>query len=194
MKEFISLIAGLGNPEEEYSNTRHNVGFNFTNYLSKAFNKNLLLEKRFEGEITDIYIESRKIFLLKPLNYMNNSGKSVFSVASYYKIKPENILIVHDDLDLPIGISKLKFSGGHGGHNGVRDIINQVGKDFWRLRLGIGHPGNNDKDKVTNHVLGKMNDEEISSINSTIEFSVSILHCFLTKGSDYAINKLHNKN
>tara|TARA_B100001250_G_scaffold414629_1_gene454958 strand:+ start:1800 stop:2399 length:600 start_codon:yes stop_codon:yes gene_type:complete len=192
MNESISLIVGLGNPENEYLNTRHNIGFNFVNYLSEYYKKGFLVEKRFESEIIDISIESKKVFLIKPLNYVNNSGKSVSLFSNYYKIKPENILVAHDDLDLIPGISKLKFSGGHGGHNGVRDIINYIGKDFWRLKIGIGHPGYGNKDKVTKHVLGKLKKEEIFAINNSIENSVSALCKFLTKGSEYAIKELHN--
>ena len=137
MNESISLIVGLGNPENEYLNTRHNIGFNFVNYLSEYYKKDFLVEKRFESEIIDIFIESKKVFLIKPLNYVNNSGKSVSLFSNYYKIKPENILVAHDDLDLIPGISKLKFSGGHGGHNGVRDIIKFNGRNFFRIKLGI---------------------------------------------------------
>jgi len=192
MQETISLIVGLGNTGNEYLNTRHNIGFNFVNYLSESYKKDFLVEKRFESEIIDIFIESKKIFLIKPSNYVNNSGKAVSLVSNYYKIKSKNILVVHDDLDLIPGVSKLKFSGGHGGHNGVKDIINHIGKDFWRLKLGIGHPGYGNKNNVTKHVLGRLKKEELFAINNSIKNSVLALQKFLTKGSDYAIKDLHN--
>ncbi|HMT03864.1 MAG TPA: aminoacyl-tRNA hydrolase, partial [Burkholderiales bacterium] len=150
MASKIRLIVGLGNLGSEYAETRHNAGFWFIDAISKKYGLKLQLEKKFFGLIGKI---GNDILLLEPQTFMNISGKSVLAVASFYRILPHQILVVHDELDFEPGIIKLKQGGGDGGHNGLRDIDKVIGKDYWRLRLGIGHPG--DKNKVADYVLKK---------------------------------------
>jgi len=143
LSEGIRLIVGLGNPGSEYQNTRHNAGFWFVDRLADEYREPFRLEKKFFGEICKVSITGQPCWLLKPMTYMNKSGQSLAAIASYYKIEPQNILVAHDELDHDAGSTRLKLGGGHAGHNGLRDIISAIGtKDFYRLRLGIGHPGN----------------------------------------------------
>ncbi|AXI02301.1 aminoacyl-tRNA hydrolase [Aquirhabdus parva] len=149
----ISLIVGLGNPGTEYAQTRHNAGFWYVEAIARRFNIVLKSESRFSGLTGRGLIDGQDVRLLLPSTFMNLSGKSVVPMAKFFQIAPANILIAHDDLDLPAGSIRLKTGGGHGGHNGLRDITPHIGNDFHRLRIGIGHPGH--KDKVHGHVLGR---------------------------------------
>lgn len=149
----ISLIVGLGNPGTEYTQTRHNAGFWYVEAIAQRFNITLKAESRFSGLTGRGLIDGHDVRLLLPSTFMNLSGKSVVPMAKFFQIAPANILIAHDDLDLPSGCIRLKTGGGHGGHNGLRDIVPHMGPDFHRLRIGIGHPGH--KDKVHGHVLGR---------------------------------------
>ncbi|WP_410211517.1 aminoacyl-tRNA hydrolase [Aquirhabdus sp.] len=149
----ISLIVGLGNPGTEYAQTRHNAGFWYIEAIARRFNIVLKSESRFSGLTGRGLIDGQDVRLLLPSTFMNLSGKSVVPMAKFFQIAPANILIAHDDLDLPAGSIRLKTGGGHGGHNGLRDITPHIGNDFHRLRIGIGHPGH--KDKVHGHVLGR---------------------------------------
>lgn len=149
----ISLIVGLGNPGTEYAQTRHNAGFWYVEAIAQRFNITLKSESRFSGLTGRGLIDGHDVRLLLPSTFMNLSGKSVVPMAKFFQIAPANILIAHDDLDLPSGCIRLKTGGGHGGHNGLRDIVPHIGNDFHRLRIGIGHPGH--KEKVHGHVLGR---------------------------------------
>jgi peptidyl-tRNA hydrolase, PTH1 family len=149
----ISLIVGLGNPGTEYAQTRHNAGFWFVEAIAQRFNITLKPESRFSGITGRGLIDGHDVRLLLPTTFMNLSGRSVAPLVKFFQIAPANILIAHDDLDLPSGCIRLKTGGGHGGHNGLRDITPQIGNDFHRLRIGIGHPGH--KDQVHGHVLGR---------------------------------------
>lgn len=174
----ISLIIGLGNPGDQYANTRHNAGFWFIEELAKSHNATLNFDKKFEANITKIKIDDHIIWLATPLTFMNLSGKTTSLMANYYKIKPENILVVHDELDLPPGAVKLKLDGGEGGHNGLKDISQKIGtKKYYRLRIGIGHPRNFHKNainaSVTNYVLSKPNNLDYNKILETITYSVN---------------------
>ena len=134
----IKLIVGLGNPGPKYTETRHNAGFWFVEALADRYRGNFLPEKKFHGEVARIDIEGSDIWLLKPETYMNRSGLAVSSLASFYKIAPQDVLVAHDEIDLKAGIVRLKSGGGHGGHNGLRDIISHLGtRDFQRLRIGV---------------------------------------------------------
>ena len=147
----IKLIVGLGNPGDKYTATRHNAGFWFIDALAAQTNSKLVMDAKMFGVVGKLS-PYQDIWLLMPTTFMNASGKAVAAVANYYKIKPAEILVAHDELDLPTGTAKLKFGGGHGGHNGLRDIHAALGTaDYWRLRLGIDHPG--DKSEVVNYVL-----------------------------------------
>ena len=142
MTQAISLIVGLGNPGKTYAETRHNAGFRFLDMLKQQEGINLKAESRFQGDLGQTNIAQRPVWLLAPMTYMNHSGQSVSAVARYYKISVQQILVVHDDLDLPPGSARLKIGGGCGGHNGLKDIADHMGsRDFLRLRIGIGHPG-----------------------------------------------------
>lgn len=149
----ISLIVGLGNPGTEYAQTRHNAGFWFVEAIAQRFNITLKTESRFSGLTGRGLIDGHDVRLLLPTTFMNLSGRSVAPLVKFFQIAPANILIAHDDLDLPSGCIRLKTGGGHGGHNGLRDITPHIGNDFHRLRVGIGHPGH--KDQVHSHVIGR---------------------------------------
>lgn len=153
----VKLLIGLGNPGDTYKGNRHNIGFIILDALAESFNA-APWRKNFNGSWTEIKLGQNRIMLLKPLTYMNNSGNPVADCASFYKISPEDILVIHDELDLPLGKLKVKQGGGHGGHNGIKSIAARLGKDFYRLRIGIGHPG--DKNQVSDYVLGNFTSEE----------------------------------
>lgn len=187
----IQLIAGLGNPGNEYEKTRHNAGFWFIDQLVSQYNLTLKNESKFLGEVAKFNSPSGNIWLLKPTTFMNRSGQSIARLAQFYKIQPEQILIVHDDLDLPPGSVKLKLGGGHGGHNGLRDSIAQLGKNFYRLRLGIGHPGN--KEQVVGFVLGKTPQSEKKLIESAVDKSIDSIELILQGDMQKAMNQLHAK-
>ena len=138
----IKLFVGLGNPGAEYAATRHNAGFWWIDQLARRLNVSLTLERAYKGRVARASVAGQSVWLLEPQPFMNLSGQSVSALARFFKIAPEEILVAHDELDLPAGEAKLKFGGGHAGHNGLRDIHAQLGTgDYWRLRLGIGHPG-----------------------------------------------------
>jgi len=150
----IRCVVGLGNPGPRYADTRHNVGFWLADRLARRYGEHLRAENRFFGEVARIRTEVGECWLLKPMTYMNQSGRADSALARFYKIPLEQMLVVHDELDMAPGVIRLKKGGGHGGHNGLRDIASAVGgKDFYRLRIGIGHPGH--KDAVTDYVLSR---------------------------------------
>jgi len=188
----VQLIVGLGNPGQEYKHTRHNAGFWFVDQLAHDFHTSFKPDKKFHGEVAKTHIHGMDVWLLKPDTYMNLSGQSVQSLATFYKITLPQILVIHDDLDLPVGTVKLKKGGGHGGHNGLRDIMQRMGKDFLRLRLGIGHPG--DKDKVTGHVLKKASTDDQIEIEQTITEAICVLDLIVTGDVQKAMNKLHTNS
>ncbi len=187
----IQLIAGLGNPGNEYEKTRHNAGFWFIDQLTCHYNLTLKSEAKFLGDVAKLNTPSGNVWLLKPATFMNRSGQSIARLAQFYKIKAEQILIVHDDLDLAPGTVKLKQGGGHGGHNGLRDSIAQLGNNFYRLRLGIGHPGN--KEQVVGFVLGKTPQNEKSLIESSIDKSIDSIELILQGDMQKVMNQLHSK-
>jgi len=150
----IKLFVGLGNPGTEYEATRHNAGFWWVDALARELKLSLVADRSYHGLLARGNVNGQTVWLLEPQTYMNLSGKSVGALVRFFKIAPQDILVVHDELDVPPGQAKLKFGGGHGGHNGLRDIHAQLGTgDYWRLRLGIGHPG--DKNEVADWVLKK---------------------------------------
>ena len=188
----IKLIAGLGNPGGEYEKTRHNVGFWFIDRLASQHNLTLKNDSKFLGEVAKLSFSSENIWLIKPMTFMNRSGQSIARLAQFYKIKPDQIIVVHDELDLSPGVVKLKKGGGHGGHNGLRDSIAQLGsKDFYRLRLGIGHPGS--KEKVVGFVPGKTPESEKSLIESAIDKAMDSMDLILQGDIQKAMNQLHAK-
>lgn len=164
----IRLIAGLGNPGPEYEQTRHNAGFWWVDEAARQLGVSLQMERGHFGLLGRTNVRGQNLWLLEPQTYMNRSGQAVASVARFFKIAPEEILVVHDELDLPPGEAKLKKRGGHAGHNGLRDIHAQLGSpDYWRLRIGIGHPGN--RNEVANWVLRKPSPDDRIAITQAMD-------------------------
>lgn len=190
MSERIELIVGLGNPGRDYADTRHNAGFWFVDEVARKYAGSFKPEKKFQGDAARVTIAGQDVWLLKPETFMNLSGQAVLALMQFYKIQLANILVVHDDLDLPAGVARLKQAGGHGGHNGLRDIISRCGGNgFARLRLGIGHPG--DKQRVTGHVLNKATAEDRDLIGSAIENALVVLPHVVSGEFQKAMNHLH---
>lgn len=187
----VQLIVGLGNPGSKYDQTRHNAGFWFVDELDRRFFCGLKNESRFNGEAGRCDIEGRDCRLLKPTTFMNRSGQSVAALANFFRIPVEAILVVHDELDLPPGTARLKRGGGHGGHNGLRDIIAHLGKDFLRLRVGVGHPGH--KDQVVNYVLNAPSRDDRIEIERSLDNALEVVPLVVTGELDRAMNALHAK-
>lgn len=192
MSNGILLIAGLGNPGQQYQNNRHNAGAQFLDALCRQYKSELKTDKKFSGLTGVFTLGGAEVRLLFPTTFMNNSGRSVAALATYYKIPPPQILVAYDELDLPLGTSRLKFGGGHGGHNGIRDIIATLGSpDFLRLRLGIGHPG--DASKVLNHVLGDFSRSEAPVIEEEFAKCLALLPLLAEGKNEIAMQQLHTK-
>lgn len=187
----LRLVVGLGNPGPTYAHTRHNAGFAFIDELARCAGANLKVEARHRGELTRALVGGHELWLLKPLTYMNLSGVSVRSVAGFYKIAPKEVLVAHDDLDFPPGVVRLKEGGGAGGHNGLRDIIAQLGESFWRLRIGIGHPGG--RAEVLDYVLGRPTAVEGEIIRQAVHAAAEALPVILDEGAQKAMNFLHSR-
>ncbi|OBW95062.1 aminoacyl-tRNA hydrolase [Gallibacterium salpingitidis] len=187
----IKLIVGLGNPGSKYSDTRHNAGEWLIERLARRFNLNLKDENKFFGKTAIATIAGQDVRLLVPTTFMNLSGKSVGALATFYRILPEEILVIHDELDLPPGSVKLKLGGGHGGHNGLKDIIAQLAnsKNFYRLRVGIGHPG--DKNLVAAYVLSKPAPQDQQLIDKALDEAESCIEILIKDGIDKAMNRLN---
>lgn len=185
----IKLIVGLGNPGYEYTETRHNAGFWFVDSVAAKYKVDFKTESKYYGEVAKFKHNGEDVFLLKPQTFMNLSGKSVVALALFYKILPSQILVAHDELDFNPNVVKLKYSGGNGGHNGLKDIDRVIGKDYWRLRIGIGHPG--DRNKVVGYVLKKPIIDERVEIDRSIEKSVTLLDFILDGNFNDAMKKLH---
>lgn len=187
----IRLIVGLGNPGPEYQKTRHNAGFWLVDELAWDYKQSFHAEGKFFGEVARASLAGGgDLWLLKPATFMNLSGQAVVALARFYKILPNEILVVHDELDLPPGSARFKQGGGHGGHNGLKDIIAKLGTpDFWRLRLGIGHPG--DRNEVVNYVLKKPRSEEQSEIDQAMVSALAVLPQALAGDMAAAMKQLH---
>lgn len=186
----LRLIVGLGNPGAEHSRTRHNAGFWFLDALAAASEARFGVEGKLFAETSKIELDEQSLWLLKPTTFMNRSGQSLSAALRYYKIAPEECLVAHDDLDLPPGSARLKFDGGHGGQNGLRDIIAALGHGrFHRLRLGIGHPG--DKHQVTNWVLGRPGRDDEAAIRDAIARSLHVLPLAVAGDLNGAMKRLH---
>lgn len=190
MAQGISFIVGLGNPGAEYAETRHNAGFRFLDALLSGTGVVLRHESRFNGDAGKLSIAGRDVWLLKPMTFMNNSGEAVSALARFYKIVPAEILLVHDELDLPPGSVRLKIGGGDGGHNGLSDVTEKLGvPDYARLRLGIGHPGS--AAQVVAYVLKKAPKAEQSLIDEAIDRARSQLNNIIQGEFQRAMNALH---
>lgn len=185
----ICAIVGLGNIGTKYQDTRHNAGFAVVDAIAKATGAALRQERKFQGDFGQFMADGRKIFLLKPSTYMNASGRAVALLANFYQLTSAQILVAHDDLDLPEGTIKLKQGGGHGGHNGLRDITSALDAQFWRLRVGIGHPG--DAKLVLNYVLGTPSRAGQQQIHHAIDDGVNQLDAILSGDFEAAMRRLH---
>lgn len=192
MPSTIKLIVGLGNPGPEHLLTRHNAGFWFVDALAKKNALRFRREKRFHAEVCRLATSAADCFLCKPASFMNQSGMAVQAIASFYKIVPEEILVVHDEIDLPPGVIRLKRGGGHGGHNGLRDIIATLAdKNFNRLRIGVGHPGSSDQ--VVDYVLDRAPAPEEELIMQGITSALDLIPQILAGELQKVMNKLHKK-
>jgi len=188
--ENINVFVGLGNPGTDYTRTRHNAGFWFIDALAEKFGARWGLEKKLHAETARFQAGGRTVHLLKPATFMNHSGRSVVAALNYWKIEPEACLLAHDELDLSPGTARLKFDGGHGGQNGLRDTMAQLGHGrFHRLRIGIGHPGH--KDKVTPWVLGRPGMDDNSAIERAIAEAVGIVPLLIEGRLNDAMKQLH---
>ena len=185
----ISIIAGLGNPDEKHAHTLHNVGFWFIDALARKIGGDFRYEKKFDTELCRVTLHGMDVWLVKPQSYMNLSGGPIRGILDYYRLKPEQLLVAHDEIDLPPGTVRLKKGGGHGGHNGIRDVVKHCGAEFMRLRLGVGHPG--DKNQVTNYVLKRGSGEAETAIEKNIDEAIEVLDVLLDDGLDAAMKKLH---
>ncbi len=185
------LIIGLGNPGPEYAETRHNAGFWLLDALSKQTSTSLMANAKFFGLAGKGFVGAHAIHLLKPMTFMNRSGQSALAVAQFYKIEPAEILVIHDELDIEPGQIRLKQGGGHGGHNGLRDLHRVFGPDYARIRVGIGHPGH--KSKVHGYVLGKATAEQRGQIDEAMDHTLSFIHDIVQGTWDQAMNALHQR-
>ena len=186
----LRLIVGLGNPGPEHARTRHNAGFWFVDALAERLGGRFGLESKLFGETCKVHVGGEAVWLLKPATFMNLSGKSVTAALRYWKIEPEQALLAHDELDLPPGAARLKFDGGHGGQNGLRDTIRLLGHArFHRLRIGIGHPGH--KDRVTPWVLGRPGQADEACIHRAIDDAIDVLPLAVAGDFNEAMKRLH---
>ena len=186
----IKLFVGLGNPGPEYEATRHNAGFWWIDALSRELKAPLGLDKSYHGQVARTTVGGQTVWLLKPLTFMNLSGKSVVALARFFKIAPEEVLVAHDELDIVPGQVKLKFGGSHAGHNGLRDIHAQLGTaDYWRLRVGVGHPGV--KAEVINWVLKKPSQEDRMAMEDCIGRCLKALPELLQGQMEKAMMQIH---
>jgi PTH1 family peptidyl-tRNA hydrolase len=193
----LKLIVGLGNPGEKYARTRHNAGFWFADELARRYGGVFRAESRHQGELARVRVTldggaQHEIWLLKPGTYMNKSGGAISSLANFYKVSPSEVLVAHDELDLPVGVARLKQGGGHGGHNGLRDTIATIGAEFWRMRLGIGHPGH--KDLVHDYVLQRAPADQERAIDIAVNNAADVLPVLLSQGAEKAMNRLHTQD
>jgi PTH1 family peptidyl-tRNA hydrolase len=192
MATHLSIIAGLGNPEERYSRTLHNAGFWFVDELARRHHGQFRYEKRFDADVCKVDIAGNEVWLAKPQSYMNLSGGPVRGLLDYYRLPVANLLVAHDEIDLPPGTVRLKQGGGHGGHNGMRDVIKHCGSDFMRLRLGVGHPGH--KDQVTSYVLKKASADIEAAIMKNVDEAADVMPLLVREGLNAAMKQLHTKD
>ena len=181
------LIVGLGNPGKEYDGTRHNIGFEAIDYLSKKYNIDVNRTK-FKGVFGEGFINNKKVVLLKPSTYMNLSGESIREAINFYKLENEEVLVIYDDISLEVGKLRIREKGSAGGHNGIKSIISNMSTDiFPRIKIGVGQP----KGDLVSHVLGKFNQEEINDLNEVIEASSEAVEIIIKDGTKEAMNKLN---
>ncbi|MDP6537040.1 MAG: aminoacyl-tRNA hydrolase [Gammaproteobacteria bacterium] len=189
----LKLIVGLGNPGPHHDSNRHNAGVIFLHHLCKSYGGQLRVESKFFGEFATISIDGQDVKLLFPTTFMNHSGKSVAAVCRFYKIESQQMLVAYDEIDFEVGVTRFKEGGGHGGHNGIRDIVNALGgnSDFYRLRIGVGHPGH--KSMVSDHVLSDPSRSEADAIMSNIEDAIRVIPQAVKGEWEDAMLQLHTE-
>jgi PTH1 family peptidyl-tRNA hydrolase len=187
----IRLIVGLGNPGPEHADTRHNAGFWCVDALARRAGGALRPHARYQGEVGRIQLAGQEVWLLKPTTYMNRSGVSVRALVDYLRIPMEQILVAHDELDLACGALRIKQGGGAGGHNGLKDIIAHVGEGFWRMRIGIGHPGS--RDQVVDFVLRRASAAEQRLLDDAVDLAAASIERMLIDGAEKVMNGLHRR-
>jgi PTH1 family peptidyl-tRNA hydrolase len=187
----LKLIVGLGNPGEQYARTRHNAGWWFVDALLERQRGSWRHERHMHSELARVRVAESDLWLAKPTAFMNCSGGPAAAIAQFYRIAPQEMLIVHDDIDLPPGVVRLKQGGGHGGHNGLRDVIEHLGPDFWRLRLGVGHPGA--RELVLDAVLDRPTAAEQLLIDEAVQRGLDVLPELLSAGAQRAMHQLHRR-
>ena len=188
----LGLIAGLGNPGDRYAKTLHNAGFWFVDEDARRFGAEFRYEKRFDADVCRVTIEGADVWLAKPQSFMNESGGPVRGLLDYYRLTVQSLLVAHDEIDLPPGTVRLKQGGGHGGHNGLRDVIQHCGNEFMRLRLGVGHPGH--KDQVTGYVLKSAAPDVEAAILTNVDQAADVLPMLVGEGLNAAMKNLHTKD
>jgi PTH1 family peptidyl-tRNA hydrolase len=189
MGQPISLIAGLGNPDARYLATRHNAGFWLADALAAEHGAQFSQNRKLEADIADISLAGQAVKLVKPQTYMNESGRALAKATHYFKIPSAEVLVAYDELDFPPGRVQLRFGGGHAGHNGMRSVISHLGPDFWRIRIGVGHPG--DRGQVTGHVLRRAPAAEENLIMGSIRRAIDALGVLIAEGGERAKTRLH---
>ena len=189
MTTYLTAIAGLGNPEERHARTLHNAGFWFVDELAQRASAKFRFEKRFDADVCRINLSDNKIWLIKPQSYMNLSGGPLRSVLDYYRLAVSDLLVAHDEIDLEPGTVRLKQGGGHGGHNGLRDVVKHTGSDFMRLRIGVGHPGH--KDLVTDYVLKRASADVERAMLQNIDEAADVMPILVEEGIGKAMTRLH---
>ena len=187
----LSIIAGLGNPEEKHERTLHNAGFRFVDAVARKYSGEFRYEKKFDVECCKVSVAGSEIWLVKPQSYMNLSGGPVRSVLDYYRLNARHLLVAHDEIDLPPGTVRLKQGGGHGGHNGIRDVMQHCGADFMRLRIGVGHPG--EKSLVTGHVLKRASGDVEAAVEKNIDEALDVMSLLIDEGLNAAMKALHTQ-
>ena len=188
----LKLVVGLGNPGRKYARTRHNAGWWFIDALLAQHKGSWRHERQLQVELARVDTGTADLWLAKPQTFMNRSGAPVIALASFYRIEPPEILVVHDEIDLPPGVARFKLGGGHGGHNGVRDVIAHLGPDFWRLRLGVGHPGA--KDQVLDAVLDRPQAAEQQLIDEAMQRALDCIPELFRGDGQKAMHRLHSGN
>lgn len=189
MTTYLTAIAGLGNPEERHARTLHNAGFWFVDELARRGGAKFRYEKRFDADTCRITLSDNDIWLVKPQSYMNLSGGPLRGVLDYYRLAVSDLLVAHDEIDLDPGTVRLKQGGGHGGHNGLRDVIRHTGSDFMRLRIGVGHPGH--KDLVTDYVLTRASADVEQAMSRNIDDAADVMPLLAENGIEAAMTRLH---
>ena len=192
MTKPIRIIAGLGNPEEKYERTLHNAGFWFVDALARKYGGSFRHEKKFDADYCRISLHGEDVWLVKPQSYMNCSGQPIRGMLDYYRLRTSELLVAHDEIDLPPGTVRLKEGGGHGGHNGLRDIIRHCSNDFLRLRFGVGHPG--EKHKVTNYVLKRGSADVEVAVERNIDDAIAVMPELVDGNVGAAMKQLHTKD